>query len=114
MLEVERVGVGTAILLVALVGVAFGVGDFATGIADVVGGVCLGWPGIGGKGTGVTLCGIAGTGTGVGVFDEDLSPGAGAGTGTGVSLGVTMSMSSKEAASFAGLGKLQCTQQQSL
>lgn len=61
MLEVERAGIATTALFAGLVGVDFGVGGFATGTgtADVVGGVCLGCPGIGGKGTGVTFCSIA-------------------------------------------------------
>lgn len=53
--------------------------------------------------------------TGVGVLESDLVMGveAGMGIGTAVSLGVMMS-SSVDAASFAWLGWLQCTQQQSL
>lgn len=71
-------------------------------------------PGIGGSGTGVTL---AGRGTGVDAFDEgvlDMGTEESPGTGTGVSLGVMMSVSSIDETSFAGLGWLQCTQQQSL
>lgn len=111
MLEVDRAGV--VVVFTGLDCVDFGVGGLAAGVADVLGGVCLGCPGMGGRGTGVTLCGMAGTGTGVGVFDDDLTPDPGAGAGTGVSLGVMMSSSTEEA-SFAGFGRLQCTQQQSL
>lgn len=100
-----------------LAGVDFEVGGLVAGVADVVGGVRPGCPGIAGNGTGVTLCAAAGTGAGIGVLDEDLTPvpdAVAADTGIGVSPDVMMSVSSTDAASFAGLGRLQCTQQQSL
>jgi hypothetical protein len=105
-LEADLAGMATTILLAGFAGVDVGVGGLA---ACATGAVCFGWPGMGGSGTGVTLCSMDGTGTGVGVFDDDLIPGAG--MGTGVSPGVMMRVSSP---AFAGLGRLQCTQQQSL
>lgn len=87
-----------------------------TGTAAVTGGVaiCLG-TGIDGNGTGVTFWVTAAADTGVGVLDADLVIGIDADVGTGmvVSLGVMMSSSIDEA-NFPGLGRLQCTQQQSL
>lgn len=84
--------------------------------AAVTGGVPL-CPGIGGNGTGVTFWDSAAADTDVGVLDADLVIGkdadADVGTGMVVSLGVMMGSSIDEA-NFPGLGRLQCTQQQSL